>query len=343
MSATATRRRRKPAAAAPRSETRHAILDDLTIREIDEDARTATFVAATEIGVRTWDGPQHLMMFGCKLDRWAKNPVILDSHQRFEVGRILGSGVASIEDRELVVTVTFANTARADDAWQLVQDGHLRSVSVGFFISKWTNVAEGETYAKKGRSIEGPAVVVEEWELYEISLVPVGADEDALRRAAVGDLMAGADSDAVQTIAAYLRKEHGMGDDNKKPGPQKPAVGEKPETQERSAPETPAPPEAKPPVSDAEREAREVAATADAIRALAGNDAVLRAEADQCVLENVSLADARKRLLEAHAARSKPAGTPEPPEPPAAGKPVDGQPRKLADVDDDTFARSFTG
>ena len=37
-----------------------------------------------------------------------------------------------MDQRELLVTIEFAKTARAEEVWQLVQGGFLKAVSVGF-------------------------------------------------------------------------------------------------------------------------------------------------------------------------------------------------------------------
>lgn len=159
-------------------------LADVAVRSLDEKTRTATFVAATEVGVRTWEGREHLRMAGARLTRFKANPVVLDGHDRSQVGAIVGRADVKVEGRELLAIVTFADTARAETAWQLVRGGFLRAVSVGFIPNRERTVElrDGETDGVGESMITGPAKVVKEWELFEISVVPVPADAGALAR-----------------------------------------------------------------------------------------------------------------------------------------------------------------
>lgn len=159
-------------------------LADIAVRSIDEKKRTAEFVAATESGVRGYSGMEYLRMSGARLARFRRNPVVLDTHNRSEVGAILGSAAVRVEGRELFTTVTFAETARAETAWQLVKAGHLRAVSVGFIPNRARTVElrDGETDGEGEARITGPAKIIKEWELFEISVVPVPADAAAVAR-----------------------------------------------------------------------------------------------------------------------------------------------------------------
>ena len=154
------------------------------VRGIDEEARTATYVAATEGAVQTWAGPEVLRIHGARLARFRKNPVFVDSHRSYDAGSVIGSVKVKKEGRELTATVTYASTARAEEIWSLVRDGHLRAVSVGFIPNRKRirHLREGETDGEGDAMVTGPARVVNEWELIELSQVAVPADEDAIRR-----------------------------------------------------------------------------------------------------------------------------------------------------------------
>lgn len=153
----------------------------LSKRAIDEKARTVTYVAATEGGVDTWSGKEYLRMAGCKLDRYAKNPVFLDSH-RYDTASVIGRSVMTLEPRQLLAEVTYAKTQRAEDVWTLVRDGFLSAVSVGFNPITYRELRDGEVDGEGQDMVTGPGIVIPEWELYELSQVPVPADEDALIR-----------------------------------------------------------------------------------------------------------------------------------------------------------------
>lgn len=157
------------------------------VRNIDIDNRAATFVAATENGVETFFGRQHLRVSGARFGRFRKNNVVLDTHARDSVGVVIGNAVVKTlqKERELETTITFAETERAEEAWLLVRTGFVKAISVGFIPdkSKIKVLQEGETDGEGDGLIEGPAEIIRVWELLEISVVPVPADQDALRRA----------------------------------------------------------------------------------------------------------------------------------------------------------------
>lgn len=159
-------------------------LADVQVRSVDEKKRSVQFVAATEKGVRTYSGLEYLRMAGARLQRYRANPVVIDGHDRSRVGAIVGRADVKVEGRELLATVTFAETARAEEAWQLAKGGFLRALSVGFIPNRERTVElrDGETDGAGETQIKGPAKVVKEWELFEISVVPVPADAGALAR-----------------------------------------------------------------------------------------------------------------------------------------------------------------
>lgn len=299
------------------------LVEDVTVRSIDEETRTATFVAATENGVDTWTGREVLRMSGANLTRYRKNPVVLDAHNRYAAGDIVGKGRIKREERELVVDITFAETDRAERAWQLVRTDFLRAVSVGFIPRKVRDIVEDETDGEGEYEITGPARIVTEWELIEISVVPVPADADAVRRSFFSE---------ERRMEKATTKEEAAAVDTP------PATEEQRQPEEPKAPGTaPAPQEraAEPPTEPVPEEIR-----ARSIRALAPNGMGVLAE--QCILEGLSIEDARKRLLEEHTKHMTPVGTPEPTEPEKRAPEGDGE-TKLDDLDDDMLTRSLTG
>lgn len=287
------------------------VFDDCEIRAIDPEKRQATFTAATEGGVDTWMGKEYLRMAGARLGRYRKNPVVLDTHNRFETSAVIGRADVKVEQdtRRLVATVTFANTERAENAWGLVRDGFLKALSVGFIPNQAkTLILEGNQTDGEGEAqIQGPARIVREWELFEISLVPVPADADALRRG-----FATASSEPAETEADMAEE--------KKPEEQKP--------EERAAAPAVAP------VAPAQAPEPEVVLLARQIRGLAPRG--LEDFADRLAVECKSLDEARAKMLAEMTRRAAPVGTPEP----RVEKPEDKKP-KVADIPDADFARSF--
>jgi hypothetical protein len=106
-------------------------------------------------------------------------------------------------------------------AWQLVKAGHVRAVSVGYNVNpeKVTRLREGEVDGEGESQVRGPASVVNEWTLLEVSNVPVPADADAVRRSFYANIPMRADSRPGD------KKEATMEGDND--GDEKPVDGEK--------------------------------------------------------------------------------------------------------------------
>ena len=297
------------------------------LRELDEKKRTADFVAATENGVMTYYGREYLRVSGVRLDRYKKNPVVLDSHNRFNAEDIVGRASVRREGRELVARITFAETPRAETIWQLVKGGFLRTTSVGFLRNpqKTIQLEDGQSDGKGDGKIEGPAVVVKEWELLEISVVPVPADQDAVRRSLMEGVEPMADK-AKQQEAAPAGGGAGQPD----PKEQEQAQVNVEPTEEEIA-------------------TRNLKARNDAIRSICPDG--LEKVAERAIVEGLDVDAARKLFLEQLTKKQTPAGHVEPEEPEggrreqATAKAGDGQTqetqRKIDEIDDDVLLRSL--
>lgn len=278
---------------------------EIELRGKDDEAKTYTFTAATERAVDTPWGPEILRMAGCDMSRYERNPVLLDSHNRNEASAVLGRVHMRVEGTEMVAELEFADTDRARQARQLVDGGFLRAVSVGFIPRKIRTLRDGEVED----DAEGPCRIIHEWELIELSLVPVPADAEALARS--------------HYFQPSVGKENPM---------QYPDTGT---PQERAAetPSAPAPsPEGKVTKFEeiaGERQAREISARKAAILDICprGQEAL----AERLILEGVSVDEARVRFLSAM--QSQPVGTPEPAAP--NPKPVE----QTREVTADAFLR----
>jgi HK97 family phage prohead protease len=141
-------------------------------------AYDARFVMATE-GVASDGGI--LRMSGVDLSRFLTNPVALLFHDyaSFPVGRWVH---VEVEGSALVGYLRFhAHTQDARVAAALVEEGYLRTVSIGFQIrSIRTAWGAGSAGLTKAEATAGAEWVGDEWELLECSLVPVPADAGAL-------------------------------------------------------------------------------------------------------------------------------------------------------------------
>lgn len=180
---------------------------------IDEKAHTAEFVIATEAPVqdRPWQVPMSLSMAGVNLQRFRKSRVVLAQHQNGVlevVGRSLKEWVEKGDQPgqgQLCSLVEFdVGDEFSNRVWGKVQRKFVRAASAGFFVNRERCVEEGQTDQKTG--FVGPVRIATAWQLYEWSVVAVGADPDALGRKGPGpEVTAGAVSRF--SLAGCLRKE----------------------------------------------------------------------------------------------------------------------------------------
>jgi len=289
------------------------------VRSIDEDTRTAEFVAATENGVDTWQGREFLRMSGANLKRFRKNPVVLDAHDRWSTRAVIGDAKLTLAGRELLASVRFATTAHADEIWQLVRDGFVRAVSVGFIpdAKQTVRLKDGESDGEGEARIQGPATVIKSWELLEISVVPVPADADAIRR-----MYCGPEGDEAKEYHIEDDERDNDMAENEQKG-EEPAADVKEEKREQPVAKT---------LTPGEIAARDELARAATIRELAGD--ALRDVAEECVLGRMSIEDACQRLLEEHTKRAAAVGTPEP-------EPVPGEADDKPEMTDEKVERAI--
>lgn len=118
--------------------------------------------------------PRHV-----RLDRLRNGAPLLDSHNGYDLGGQIGVvEKARIENGVGIATVRFPSEgidAAADAIFRKVADGIVRNVSVGYRVHRLEKQKSGEE--------ETPVMRATDWEPYEISLVPMGADPAASIRA----------------------------------------------------------------------------------------------------------------------------------------------------------------
>lgn len=298
------------------------------VRSLDEEHRSATFVASTERAVPMPGGAEVLRMSGARLQRYRKNPVVLDSHNRHGLDSVIGKSDVKVdkEKRELHATIQYAPTPAGEQAWALVRGGFVRAVSIGYAVNPRSvrRLRDGETDGEGDAQITGPASIVREWELFEVSNVPVPADQDAVRRAFYDSIPLGEKEPVMDKLT------RAMGDS--------------------TPPETaaPAPTTSTANVANSvvrldelaeERAARSFEAKKRQV--LAFTPRGLEAEAEACLLEGLDVEATRRRLLEIRTARLKPVGTPEPKEAPKAPEGATASRQWPAEVTDDVLAQSL--
>ena len=156
-------------------------------KEGEEKERVMSFVASnsTRDAYGTRINPS-----GWNLERYKKNPIIAYGHKTSaynDIDNIIGKGDARVEGDELIVDITFepeGANALADKVYQKLQFGTLNAVSVGFREMGQGKWGGGE------ESITGklPTYYYAGQELLEISVVPIPANPDAVKREFPEDL-----------------------------------------------------------------------------------------------------------------------------------------------------------
>lgn len=151
----------------------------LTPDSVNEEKRTVDVVWTTGARVlrNSWEGayfeelsldPKHVRM-----GRLQNGAPFLDNHRGGDLGAVIGVvESASLQKSKGVATIRFAkDDARADEIWNKVKQGIIQNISVGYRTFRAEKVADGDTTT--------PVFRATDWEPYEISAVPMGADDNA--------------------------------------------------------------------------------------------------------------------------------------------------------------------
>jgi HK97 family phage prohead protease len=144
---------------------------------------------------------------------------LLNAHNGYDLGGVIGVvEKAWLKNKEGGARVRFAKAEddpEADQIFRKVMDGIIRNVSVGYRVHKLEKVEDGADQI--------PVYRATDWEPYEISMVPVGADAGAGVRAE------GADTNPCEVIGlAYQERRMDEDEDEKTPAP-----APKPKNEER--------------------------------------------------------------------------------------------------------------
>ena len=273
------------------------------VRNYTPSTRQATFVAATESGVDTIFGREYLDMQGLDLTRFNSNPVVLNTHNRSDIDAIVGRASVRVSGNELIADITFTDkTESGAKAMALVEGDFLRTLSVGFLPKTASIIQEGETTELGTRTIIGPARIVREWELFEISVVPVPADAEAVKR----NLSEETILKLAEVIKAFSNERNVMADEDK-------SIEE--DAIDKDAVDTAADEDTDADVDTAEEDADVTEEDAEVERKAAileitpvGYEAI----AERCIIEGSTVEETRAILLEENAKRIAPVGTVEP-------------------------------
>jgi HK97 family phage prohead protease len=151
----------------------------LTVRSIDEKARSVDVVASSEV----IDSYEEIVEQDWDLSRFNRNPVVLYGHNSWittsEPEHTLPIGHAEntrVEGNQLLATICFVDeraNPMAERVWQGFLQKSLRAVSVGF----WPHTIVEEKRDDKSY------LRLRDNELFEISVCPIGANPDAVAKA----------------------------------------------------------------------------------------------------------------------------------------------------------------
>lgn len=189
---------------------------------INEDDRSVEVVLATENAVDEMDWewyrvvPHYLLMSGADLPSGRQIP-LLESHARYslqtQLGSIRGLKKVTLDGQRVLVGRAHFSEVAADE-WTKVREGHVTDLSVGYRTRETVRIPEGETRTVKGRRFEGPAIVITRSRVFEGSVLPIGADEQAkMRGLDPNNLPARTSKDGAFTMNEKLRAlcvERGM-------------------------------------------------------------------------------------------------------------------------------------
>jgi HK97 family phage prohead protease len=143
----------------------------ITLRSIDEAARTVDFIASTD-AVDTYD--EIVDQGTWELDIYRANPVVLFAHKSRELP--IGKSVdVAVRNGRLECRIQFATedmNPEAERVWKLIKGQFLRAVSVGFIPRdvKWEKRDGKDVFVLYNNSLR------------EISVTPVPANHEALAK-----------------------------------------------------------------------------------------------------------------------------------------------------------------
>lgn len=157
---------------------------------LNEETRTVTFVISDETLDR--DG-EILKADGCRVDHYNNNPVVLYHHdsggpgwfgdRKVNPDAVVGYAAVYRDGDQWLADITLEPgdiNPDADKVFKKIKFGSLRAVSVGFkhIRGHWGEMDKGE---------DTGIYYIDDWELLEISVVPIPANPSALVKSYKGE------------------------------------------------------------------------------------------------------------------------------------------------------------
>lgn len=144
-------------------------------KSFNDEERSIVHVISVEVSDRYGD---IVRSDGMDKSAYEKNPVVLygHSHKGFPVGRSLWQKSTTLSNgrKGVIAKTQFADTEEGQITYKLWRDGFLNAASIGFIPKTYDAMIEDGIF--KGYDIKN-------WELLEYSIVPVPANQEALRLA----------------------------------------------------------------------------------------------------------------------------------------------------------------
>lgn len=181
------RHKRAAGSALDEQQRFHAHGGTVRASSVDEAARTVQATIATESRIAVFDFrrgetvDEILVMDGATVPDQIP---ILDSHQRNTTRDVLGKCENIRRDGSVLVgRLQFSPDQRSNEVFAKVRDNFLDSVSIGYRNEEFVEIMPGETKTVLGRSYTNDGStylrVVSKWSVHEVSVVAIGADDNA--------------------------------------------------------------------------------------------------------------------------------------------------------------------
>lgn len=169
-------------------------IDDAQVKRTTVDAAPTEFEAGERaavkyISTRTVDRYREVLVpGGAILKQYQQNPVVLWAHD-YSQPPIGKSAWLKVDDYGIKSKTVYAETERAEEVWQLVKGGFIKTSSVGFIPvestykgqSGWADLVEKyNALWKTDLEKDNVRYITTKWALLEYSDVPVPCNPDAL-------------------------------------------------------------------------------------------------------------------------------------------------------------------
>jgi len=181
---------------------------DMTLEAKENERRTFLITAKTKEPLKVWGETIFIDIEGVQTAE--KLPVLREHDRR----AIVGYGAAFKEDSTLYIEGEFSkNTRDGREVLALADEGYPWQASIGIWFDKMEVLEDEKSKAEvNGRTVKGPAVIMRESRVREVSFVTLGAD-DKTAAIALSDECCGEDINTKQEVKKKmnleeLKKEH---------------------------------------------------------------------------------------------------------------------------------------